>query len=97
MGRKSTRIEKAQVEIERLKARRRLDLIKMLGAITIMMLILLGKPMLESIGVMEEGNMFAGGVLWFTAIVLAVFAGAAGRDFSKCGRNIEETRTQAGL
>ena len=54
MGKKGNgRIEKARAEIERLKARRRLDLIKILAALAVMMLILLGKPMLENAGVLS--------------------------------------------
>ena len=69
MGKKGNgRIEKARAEIERLKARRRLDLIKILN-----------------------------GAMWISAFILAIFAGSAGRDLSKCGRSIDEVRTRAGL
>ena len=98
MGKKGNgRIEKARAEIERLKARRRLDLIKILAALAVMMLILLGKPMLENAGVIEAGNMVVNGAMWISAFVLAIFAGSAGRDLSKCGRSIDEVLTRAGL
>ena len=98
MGKKGNgRIEKARAEIERLKARRRLDLIEILAALAVMMLILLGKPMLENAGVIEAGSMVVNGAMWISAFVLAIFAGSAGRDLSKCGRSIDEVRTRAGL
>ena len=97
MGKKGNgRIEKARAEIERLKARRRLDLIKILAALAAMMLILLGKPMLENAGI-EADNLEVNGALWISAFILAIFAGSAGRDLSKCGRSIDEVRTRAGL
>ena len=98
MGKKGNgRIEKARAEIERLKARRRLDLIKILAALAAMMLILLGKPMLENAGIIEADNMVVNGAMWISAFILAIFAGSAGRDLSKCGRSIDEVRTRAGL
>lgn len=98
MGKKGNgRIEKARAEIERLKAQQRLDLIKILAALAVMMLILLGKPLLENAGLIEQGNMVVSGAMWISAFILAIFAGAAGRDLSKCRRSIEETRTRAGL
>ena len=98
MGKKGNgRIEKARAEIERLKARRRLDLIKILAALAVMMLILLGTPMLEHAGVIEAGPRVVTGAMGISAFVLAVFAGSAGRDLSKCGRSIDEVRTRAGL
>ncbi|RDB59907.1 hypothetical protein C1878_14645 [Gordonibacter sp. 28C] len=96
MGKKGS-AAKAQAEIERLKAKQRLDIIKILAALAVMMLILLGKPMLEVAGILQEGNMVVSGAMWISAFILAIFAGAAGRDFSKCGRSIKETRTRFGL
>ncbi|MBC2890276.1 hypothetical protein [Gordonibacter massiliensis (ex Traore et al. 2017)] len=96
MGKKGS-AAKARAEIERLKAKRRLDIIKILAALAVMMLILLGKPMLEVAGILQEGNMVVSGAMWISAFILAIFAGTAGRDFSKCGRSIEEVRTRAGL
>ena len=94
MGKKGNgRIEKARAEIERLKARRRLDLIKILAALAAIMLILLGKPMLENAGIIEADNMVVNGAMWISAFILAIFAGSAGRDLSKCGRSIDEVRT----
>ena len=71
MGKKGNgRIEKARAEIERLKARRRLDLIKVLAALAAMMLILLGKPMLENAGIIEADNMVVNGAMWISAFIL---------------------------
>ena len=97
MGKKGNgRIEKARAEIERLKARRRLDLIKILAALAAMMLILLGKPMLENAGIIEADNMVVNGAMWISAFILAIIAGTAGRDLSTCGRSIDDVRTPAG-
>ena len=112
MGKKGNgRIEKARAEIERLKARRRLDLIKILAALAMMIgdrdiywalkeLKRLGGIAgfhCENAGVIEAGNMVVNGAMWISAFVLAIFAGSAGRDLSKCGRSIDEVRTRAGL
>lgn len=88
---------KARAEIERLQACRRKDLIKILAALALMMLIILGKTTLEYNGTIEMGNMVLNGAMWLTAFVLAIFAGSAGVDMAKCGRGIEEARKRAGL
>ena len=94
MGKKGNgRIEQARAESERLRARRRLALLPILA----MMLILLGKPMLENAGIIEADNMVVNGAMWISAFILAIFAGSAGRDLSKCGRSIDEVHTRAGL
>lgn len=95
--RKAGRIEKAHAEIERLRAQRRFDIIKMMAAITAIVLVIFGVAMLEGNGVIEKGNMVINGAMWLTAFVLAIFAGSAGIDFSKCGKSIQEVRNRAGL
>ena len=91
---KMGRAAKAFAEIERLKAKRRLDIIKILGALVVMMLLLLGKPALEVAGILEQGNMVTSAALWISAFILAIFTGAAGRDISKCTRSIENVCSQ---
>lgn len=89
---KAGRTQKALAEIERLRASRRKDLIKMLAAIAAMMLVISGKTALELNGTLETGNMAVGGALLLTAFVLAIFAGSAGLSFAKSGRSIKQVQ-----
>lgn len=97
MSKKSNRTAKALAEIEGYKANRRKDIIKMGGAITLMLVLIWLKAMLEVNGVLQMGNAIAGGALALVAFLLAVFAGSAGVDFAKNGRTIQNVRDRAGL
>lgn len=81
---------KALDEVLELKGRRRADIIKCAFAVTLIIVVILGKPMLEVMGVIPEGSMMASGAMFLLAIVLAAFAGSASTDFAKSGRRIEE-------
>ena len=97
MGKGSAgRAQKARAEVERLRASRRKDLIKMLAAIAAMMLVIWGKTALELNGTLETGNMAVGAALFITALVLAVFAGSAGVSFAKSGRALQQAQHRAG-
>ena len=77
-------------EIESLKARRRADIIKCAFAIMAVVLAIAAKSLLQSAGIIPDGNMATSGALFFTAIVLAGLAGFASTDYAKCGRRIEK-------
>ncbi len=94
---KAGRVEKARAEIESLKATKRKCLIKILIAVGAMMLLILGKTMLEFYYILPTGSPVTGGMLALTAFVLAVFAGSAGLEISKANRSIAEIRTRNGL
>ncbi|MEG1435156.1 MAG: hypothetical protein RSB04_00560 [Gordonibacter sp.] len=92
----SGRAQKARAELERLRASRRKDLIKMLAAIAAMMLVIWGKTALELNGTFETGNMAIGIAMLVTAFVLAIFAGSAGVSFAKNGRGIKDAQRRTG-
>lgn len=91
MSRKST-TKKTKVldEILELKDKRRVDVIKCLAAIVLIIVVIMGKPLFEMMGVIPEGSVVAAGVMFFLAVVLAVFAGSASNDYAKSGRRIDE-------
>ncbi len=82
------------VEIESLKAKRRADIIKCAFAVMAVVLAIAAKSLLQSAGIIPDGNMVASGVLFFAAVVLAGFAGFASTDYARCGRRIEELCTK---
>lgn len=81
-------------EICALKGKRRMDIIKCAFAIMVVVLIIAGKPLLETMGIIPEGSMVASAAMFLSAVVLAVFAGSASTDFAKSGRRIEELCAQ---
>lgn len=77
-------------EILVLKGKRRADVIKCAFAIMVVVLVIAGKPWLESAGVIPAGSMLASGAMFVAAVVLAAFAGFASTDYAKSGRRIDE-------
>lgn len=84
-------------EIDRLKTNRRADVIKCAAALTVIVVLIGAKSMLEANGIMESGNLFAGAFMMFSAVGLAIFAGAASTDFTKCGHHINDICTQGDI
>ena len=85
---------KALDEIQALKGKRRADIIKCAFAIMVVVLVIAGKPMLETMGVIPAGSMIAAGAMFLIAVVLAAFAGFASTDYAKSGRRIDELCSQ---
>lgn len=91
MGTKrSNRRVAALEEILALKGKRRIDVIKCAFAIMVVVLVIAGKPLLESAGVIPAGSAITSGAMFAIAVVLAAFAGFASTDFAKSGRRIDE-------
>lgn len=97
MSKKAKRKEDALVEIERLKAKRRLDIIKCAAALVVIVVLIFGKSWLEFNGILETGNIAVGAMMMVSAVGLAIFAGSASVDFTKCGHLIDEVRMKSGL
>lgn len=77
-------------EVLVLKDKRRADIIKIACAILLIIAVILGKPLLEQMGLIPQDNMIIMGAMYIIAILLAAFAGFAGNDYAKSGRRIEE-------
>lgn len=84
-------------EIASLKGRRRADIVKCAFAIMVVVLVIAGKPLLETMGVIPEGSMIAAGAMFLAAVVLAAFAGYASTDYAKSGRRIDELCVKNGI
>lgn len=90
--RQSGKNAKLQEEIRQLRARQRYDLLKMaIAIVAVIALILLDANYNLAIAEINESLAMAKSVgLWVAAVVLAAFAGFAGRDYSRCGKSISE-------
>lgn len=89
-GKRSARKSAALEEISALKGRRRADIVKCAFAIMAVVLVIAGKPLLESMGAIPAGSMVASAAMFLIAVALAVFAGSASTDYAKSGRRIDE-------
>lgn len=95
MSQKSTN-KRAKIleEILVLKNKRRVDIIKIACAILLIIVVILGKPLLEQWGLLPQDNMIVTGAMYIIAILLAGFAGFASSDYAKSGRRIDELCTK---
>ncbi|WP_139653641.1 hypothetical protein [Raoultibacter phocaeensis] len=96
-AKKNNRRIAALEEILALKGKRRADIIKCAFAIMVVVLVIAGKPLLETMGIIPEGSMIAAGAMFLIAIALAAFAGFASTDYAKCGRRIDELSAKNAL
>ncbi len=94
---RNERRTKAFEDIERLKASRRKDIIKCAASLAAILIVLSVKMYLETSGLVEVGNLAIGAVVMISAVGLAIFAGTASTDFTRCGREIEGIRARAGI
>ena len=97
MSNKRARRADAFEEIERLKAGRRMDVIKCAGALAAIVVILGGKIALEVNGIIQSGNMAMGAVVMISAVGLAILGGTSSIDFTRSGHEIEGVRARAGI
>lgn len=89
-AKRSNRRTAALEEILALKGKRRIDVIKCAFAVMVIVLVIAGKPLIESTGIIPEGSLIASASMFVAAIALAAFAGFASTDYSKSGRRIDE-------
>lgn len=89
-GKRSARKSAALEEIGSLRGKRRADIVKCAFAVMVVIVVIAGKPLLESMEVIPAGSMVTAAALFLTAVVLAVFAGSASTDYAKSGRRIDE-------
>lgn len=96
---KSFSARKAQAfkEIQVYKASRRKDIIKCAAALALILTLVWGKLLLETTGIIAAGNIAAGAVMMMSSIGLAVFAGSASVDFTRCGHYLKDTCTRTGI
>lgn len=87
---------KSFVEIEKLKATQRKGIIKIVGAVVLIIILILGKSYLEWYGIIPD-EIITDGALMLVAFALAAFAGFAGTDITKSGRKITEICTKNGI
>ena len=78
-------------EIERLKARRRLCLIKVLACVAIILVLMWLNTLWKT------GGQESFGALWIAAVALAAFAGQAGVEASRCGKQLTDTCRKHGI
>lgn len=97
MSKKHVRKEQGLEEIGRLRAERRSDLAICLLSLVAIIVLLGGKTLLETNGIVEPGNMVVGGVVMMGSIGLAVAAGSASIRFTQAGRAIEGLRQSFGI
>lgn len=98
MGRgKGNRRAGALEEISALRGKRRVDIIKCAFAIAAVILVITGKPYLETVGILPADSMLVSALMFLGAVVLAVFAGSASTDYAKSGRRIEELCAERGI
>lgn len=88
---------RAYEHIQRLKANRRMDIIKCAAAFAAIIILLGGKLLLELSGIIQPGNLVAGAVQMFGAIGLAIMGGTASMDYVKCGHTIADIQARTGL
>ena len=86
-------------EIERLKARRRLCLIKVLACVAIILVLMWLNTLWKTGGQESFGaaEMAESALLWIAAVALAAFAGQAGVEASRCGKQLTDTCRKHGI
>lgn len=95
MARKNlSKRDKILDEILMLKEKRQTDIIKIVCAILTIILVIMGKPLLENTGIISQDNVIIVGAMYIIAILLATFTGFAGRDYARSGSRINELCTK---
>ena len=86
-------------EIERLKARRRLCLIKVLACVAIILVLMWLNTLWKTGGQESFGaaEMAESALLWIAAVALAAFAGQACVEASRCGKQLTDTCRKHGI
>ena len=97
MSNKSTRRAKQIQEIQRLKHRRRIDILKCVIALGAVLLLVGGKQMLAALGIDVYGSMAFGGFEMIATIALAILGGTASIDYTKAGIQIGDIKRIGGI
>ena len=84
-------------EIAELRARRRRDVIKCAAALAIIVVVVAGKQLLASQGVIDPNGIVAGALTMLIAFGLAIVGGTASIEFTKSGAKIRELRQSCGI
>ncbi len=86
-------------EIERLKARRRLCLIKVLACVAAVLVLMWLNALWKTGGQEAPGaaGVAESALLWIAAAALAAFAGQAGLEASRCTAQLAELRRKHGI
>lgn len=83
--------------IQEYKALERRGFLKIVAAVSMAIVLILGYSYFTLNGVVSEENVVIRGALWITAAVLAWFAGSGGRDINNGMTEIKKICTQTGI
>lgn len=84
-------------EIARLEGRRRLAIVKCTAALAVAIVVVAAKQHLSARGIIDPGNMIAGGISMIATFGLAIIGGLASIDFTKSGSRIRELKNSFGI
>ena len=84
-------------EIERLRGRRRLSIIKCSAALATIIVVLAGKQILAAQGIIDPNGVVAGALTMLIAFGLAIVGGTASIEFTKSGSKIRELKNSCGI